>query len=409
MRMVAVTAASHVVVCFMAVIALTGPAFAESGVNNADVHAEKECKAEESCECLDPNYDKYLGKQRKRYMELVSEFTAESTNGLARANEIAKMGIIKQRLMRFSCIFECQKKIAVKYIPLFNSVRTETEAVAVPEELLKPKGALLSAIDRQINGLTKLKELEFDEFVDVSLNSEGKGRKNDDSVHDCIPAAVSILPDLEFPSREKSVCGIRINAVGGSHADVSWIDIGTVFNSVSRKMRGIQLAGICNIGSNATEGIQFAGLANGCKSLVGLQGSAMFNVAGEVDGAQISGLINFNFKVRGCQISCSSNYSIIGKGCQLGWSNIAEKMDGTQFGVCLNACNALEGLQLAAFNWTDRCRGVQIGVVNQCEDAKGLQMGVVNYANAMSGCQIGVFNVIKTSSIPFLPIFNMNF
>ena len=91
------------------------------------------------------------------------------------------------------------------------------------------------------------------------------------------------------------------------------------------------------------------------------------------------------------------------------WSNIAEKMNGVQFGGCMSVANDLEGLQLAAFNWGSCCRGVQIGVINQCEKMEGLQMGVVNYADAASGCQIGVFNVIATSSIPFLPLVNMNF
>ena len=350
-----------------------------------------------------------LGMQRERYMKLMSEFATEGTNELAIVREAEKTGSIKQRLMRFSCVLDCQKKVAAKYVPLIKAVRAETEATVVPNELLEAKGALLSEMDGQIDRLVKFEGLELEEAVDAVMHSERKDGKNDSVIHDCIPVAVSILPNLEFPSREKSVCGIRINVVGGSHVDVAWMDLGGVFNYASRKTCGVQFAGVCNVGPNVAEGIQFAGLANGCKSLVGLQGSAVCNVSGDGDGVQMSGLLNIGFKVRGCQISCGSNYATVESGGQFGWSNIAEKMNGIQLGACLNAGNDLEGLQLAAFNWAGCCRGVQIGAINRCEKAEGLQIGVVNYADTVSGCQIGVFNVIETSSIPFLPIFNMNF
>ena len=355
------------------------------------------------------NCGKSLGMQRERYMELMSEFATEVTNELAIVREAANTGTIKQRLMRFSCVLDCQKKVAAKYVPLIKAARAEAEATVVPNELLESKGALLSEMDGQIDRLIKFEGLELEETVDAAMHSERKERKDDSVVHDCIPVAVSILPNLEFPSKEKSVCGIRINVVGGSHVDVAWMDLGGVFNYASRETCGVQFAGVCNVGPNVAEGIQFAGLANGCESLVGLQGAAGCNIAGEGNGVQMSGLLNFSFKMRGCQISCCGNYAPIGNGCQVGWSNIAEKMNGIQLGGGLNAGNDLEGLQLAAFNWAGRCRGVQIGAVNRCEEAKGLQIGVVNYADAVSGCQIGAFNVIATSSVPFLPIFNMNF
>lgn len=404
-----ITVASHGIIGLMTMIALMGSAFAEAGLNRADVQAKKACQTEESRACPTPGTDKSLERQRKRYVELVLESTAEFTNELAVVRKAETTGTLKQRLMRFSCALDCQKAVAVKYIPLFESVRADTAAMVVPKELLATKEALLSAMDDQIGRLVKIKEIEMEEFIDAALNLGNQGRKDDSADPDCFPIAVSILPNLELPDREKGVCGIRINLVGGSHVDVAGLDFGGVFNSVSRKARGIQFAGVCNIGSNVVEGIQFAGLGNGCKSLVGLQGAPLFNVAGVVDGVQMSGLINFNFKLRGCQISCCGNYAIIGAGCQFGWSNIAEKMNGAQFGGCMSAANDLEGLQLAAFNWGGCCRGVQIGVINQCEKMEGLQVGVINYADAASGCQVGVFNVIATSSIPFLPLVNMNF
>lgn len=393
----------------MTIIALTGSAFAEAGLNHADAQSKKECQTEESRTGPTPGTDKSLEMQRKRYVELVLESTTEFTNELAVVRKAETTGTLKQRLMRFSCALDCQKAVAVKYIPRFESVRADTAAIDVPKELTATKDAVLSAMDDQISRLVKIKEIQMEEFIDAALNLGNQERKDDSADPDCFPIAVSILPNLELPGREKGVCGIRMNLVGGTHVDVAGLDFGGVFNSVSRKARGIQFAGVCNIGSNAVEGIQFAGLGNGCKSLVGLQGAPLFNVAGAVDGVQMSGLINFNIKLRGFQISCCGNYAIIGTGCQFGWGNIAEKMNGVQFGGCMSAANDLEGLQLAAFSWGGRCCGVQIGVINQCEKLEGLQVGVVNYANAASGCQIGVFNVITTSSIPFLPLVNMHF
>ena len=319
-----ITVASHAIICWLTMIALMGSAFAEAGLNRADGQSKKECQAEESRTCPTPETGQSLEMQRKRYAELMLEFTAEVTNELAVVRKAETTGTLKQRLMRFSCALDCQKAVAAKYIPLFESVRADTAAIVVPKELMATKGALLSAMDDQIGRLVKLKEIQMEEFIDAALNLGSQERKDDRADPDCWPIAASILPSLEFPDREKGVCGIRMNLVGGSHVDVAGLDFGGVFNSVSRKARGIQFAGVCNIGSNVVEGIQFAGLSNGCKSLDGLQCAPLFNVAGAVDGAQMSGLINFNFKLRGCQIACCGNYAIIGAGCQFGWSNITD-------------------------------------------------------------------------------------
>jgi len=343
---------------------------------------------------LKPVYDRYLGVHESQFMKLGSEYMADLKNKSAMMREESNAKGIKEKFMKFSCTLDFHKGMAAKYGPMFSALRAETAKKVVPQEIAELKDSLLAKMDQLIKVLDRIEELDVGDLVDSALAS-GKGSETDSAVRDCLPVALSILPNFEFPDKGKNVCGIRVNLVGGSHVDVSWVDVGTVFNSVSGKFNGFQLAGLCNVGSSTTKGIQLSGIINGSRTLTGLQGAVGINFAGEVVGIQVSGLANVNFKMHGCQIACSGNYATIGKGCQIGCNNVSEKMRGIQFGALLNAGNDFEGFQLSAINWASRCRG--------------LQMGIVNYADAMSGCQIGLCNIIKTSAVPFLPVVNMNF
>ena len=69
----------------------------------------------------------------------------------------------------------------------------------------------------------------------------------------------------------------------------------------------------------------------------------------------------------------------------------------------------VKGVEIGAFNWTDRLQGLQFGVFNVTDAFSGLQLGVVNVSRDAYGLQIGVVNVIESCDYPFLPVVNWNF
>lgn len=69
----------------------------------------------------------------------------------------------------------------------------------------------------------------------------------------------------------------------------------------------------------------------------------------------------------------------------------------------------VKGVEVGAFNWTDRLQGLQIGLINVTDVFSGLQLGFVNLSRDAYGLQIGVVNVIESCDYSFLPIVNWNF
>lgn len=69
----------------------------------------------------------------------------------------------------------------------------------------------------------------------------------------------------------------------------------------------------------------------------------------------------------------------------------------------------VKGVEIGAFNWTDRLQGLQFGVFNVTDAFSGLQLGIVNVSRDAYGLQIGVINVIESCDYPFFPIVNWNF
>lgn len=202
----------------------------------------------------------------------------------------------------------------------------------------------------------------------------------------------------------------------------------------SAKNLAFELAGISNLNTNGTRGLQIAGLANitggnafaglskkevdqklksGFNShLAGIQLSGLTNVVvDEVFGIQLTGGINLGKNALfGLQVAGVSNivykYSF---GVQLaGLSNASvSSMDGVQVAALSNRTEGgLFGFQLGAFNHAGSTEGInsfenknpwgaQLGLFNFAERMNGFQVGLVNWAKRSQGTQIGLINIYK--------------
>lgn len=202
----------------------------------------------------------------------------------------------------------------------------------------------------------------------------------------------------------------------------------------SSKTLAFEIAGISNLNTNGTRGLQIAGLANitggnafgglskkevdqklknGFNShLAGVQLSGLTNiVVDEVFGMQLTGGINFGKNTMfGTQVAGISN--IVYKfsfGVQLaGLTNVSvASMDGVQIATLANRTEGgLYGFQLGAFNHAGSTEGinsfenknpwgVQLGVFNFAERMNGFQIGLVNWAKRSQGTQIGLINIYR--------------
>ena len=352
------TAARCLAACMMAALAL-----ADCAIAAPDVAAKAEGKCASS--------DKRLCELRRRCDRLVQNMD----DALVSA---------RKEISPFSPPFAANlcaaKKVAADSIREFQALRADVEQEDVPAELSESKALLLEQIGAKLSKLKETEGMTVEDVVEMVLRNLRATCKNDDIVRGWSPLAFSLVPACEFPGRRADVYGIRLNLIGGSHHDVAGVDVGSIFNSVSNCLDGVQMAGLVNV-SGETRGMQFAGLFNGARRIAGMQCAGVIDFAGESYGIQAAGLVNIALRMQGCQIAGSSNYAALGDGCQLaGWANLADKLEG-----------------------------VQLGAINIGEDVNGLQIGVLNVANAMSGCQIGLCNVIKTSPVPVLPVVNMSF
>ena len=273
------------------------------------------------------------------------------------------------------------KAVAEDGIREHLALRADVDKEDVPTELSQSKALLLEQIEAKLAKRKKAEEMTVEDVVEMGLRDSHATCKDDDAVRGWSPLALSLVPAFEFPCKGADVYGIRLNLIGGSHHDITGVDVGSIFNSVSNCLDGVQIAGLVNA-SQGTSGMQFAGLLNVAHFIAGMQCAGGINFAGESDGIQAAGLGNITLKMRGCQIAAGGgNCAVLGKGCQLaGWVNL-----------------------------TDKFEGVQLGAINIGKDVGGVQIGVVNVAITMSGCQIGLCNVIKTSPIPVCPVLNMCF
>ena len=347
------------VMCMMAVFALTKCAFAAS---DADAGAQKTVSVQVD--------------SLREFVQRIGRLASSMTNEYACASKCCKEQFYSQLTPPFALAVGYCKKVAAKYIPEYKALRVDVEKADISPDA---KDSLLRQIDNVLSRLKKTQEIQVEDLIGKVLDSSWAKCQDDGVERGWSPLALSLVPACEFPNREKDVYGIRLNLIGGTHHDVAGVDVGGIFNYTSNCLHGVQAAGLVNV-SRGMNGMQVAGLFDGARVATGMQGAAIANIAGEAKGLQMAA-VNIAFRMQGCQISGSGGYMVVGTGAQIAcWANLADKF-----------------------------KGFQCGTLNIGGDVKGLQLGVVNVADTMSGCQIGLCNVIKKSALPFLPVVNMSF
>ncbi len=196
---------------------------------------------------------------------------------------------------------------------------------------------------------------------------------------DCSPLQISFIGDYyQLVPAEKDVCGLRLNLPIGVNENIYGLDLG--FCGWGGEYKGVMLNLISTIsvsdsafdlpvknGHSSTKGIQLAGLTN-------------INI-GNIDGIQIAGLFNTGYGVRGIQVAPVINF----------------------------AASTMQGIQVAAANYSEKVTGLQCGLYNHAKSVRGIQIGLINVTQELSGLQIGLVNYIRESPVPILPIINLKF
>lgn len=161
--------------------------------------------------------------------------------------------------------------------------------------------------------------------------------------------AFSVMPMVEFPSREWDSVFFRFNLFVGAHRNVYWFDIGILGNITDNEMSGLGLACLFNDTGMAPSALHIAGVCNHS---------------------------DWNFS--GLQLAA---------------------------GFCWTE-GLFSGLQVALVNSSGRMNGVQVGGINIAEQGVGAQVGLVNASGRLEGLQVGLVNMNRDSSVPVLPLIN---
>lgn len=195
-----------------------------------------------------------------------------------------------------------------------------------------------------------------------------------------------------------------------------------------------ELAGISNLNTDATRGLQIAGLVNltGANAFSGLTEKEVdkkirTGFEANLTGIQISGLTNVVMtNVFGGQLTAGINISkgalmgvqlagvsnVVTKysfGLQLAglWNSSVQSMDGAQIAGLMNYTSGqLHGVQISVFNKVQNIEGknsvgesketgLQLGIINSAKRMNGFQIGLINYASRSQGTQIGLINIYR--------------
>lgn len=174
------------------------------------------------------------------------------------------------------------------------------------------------------------------------------------------PVAISIIPPVQFPSKDFTITGARLSLLWGSHRDVYGLDLGVLGNYTAQDFTGIALSGLINKTDGTTHAI----------------------------GLQAAGISNWN----------SNKTSIY----------------GLQLAAVLNkniATSTVVGFQVALINLSEQTAvyGAQLGVYNRARVVYGFQIGLVNDTTNLHGIQIGLVNFNRQGLFVVSPIINMGF
>lgn len=194
-----------------------------------------------------------------------------------------------------------------------------------------------------------------------------------------------------------------------------------------------EFAGISNLNTDETRGLQISGLANltGANAFTGLteketDKKVRTGFEANLTGMQLSGLTNIVVtNVFGGQLTGGVN---LAKGALMGvlagvsnvvvkysfglqlaglWNSSAQSMDGTQIAGLMNYTSGdLHGVQISTFNKAGYIEGrnstggsketaVQLGIINSAKKMNGFQIGLINYAKRSQGTLLGLINIYR--------------
>jgi hypothetical protein len=156
------------------------------------------------------------------------------------------------------------------------------------------------------------------------------------------PLEVALFPEIQFPSQDYSIAGLRLSLLMGKQQDIYGLDLGVVGNITTANFVGTAVSGITNMTSGPT-------------IIVGLQASGIANVNDgdtTVYGLQVSA-INYN----------SATAEVIGFEVGLANEGSATNIDGFEIGL-YNRANEVYGFQIGLVNIAKNLHGMQIGFLN---------------------------------------------
>lgn len=112
---------------------------------------------------------------------------------------------------------------------------------------------------------------------------------------------------------------------------------------------------------------QFAGLANFCDTLMGLQMAGVWSRARVLCGLQANGVWSHARRAQ-AGVQWAGLYNSVGHGSvnwqAAGLSNSADTVQGAQMAALSNRARVLRGVQVGLFNHADEVRGLQLGLIN---------------------------------------------
>lgn len=252
-----------------------------------------------------------------------------------------------------------------------------------------------------------------DSSLVVTMVPEEKQITSDNlmTIDDIVLWQVSLVPSIGTNRKASGIVTnhFSFNALGGYNGGVEGIEVGGLFNILTRDMNGFQVAGITNQTKGVTNGIQVAGIFNYNKQKVsGIQVGGIANYLHQkMVGLQVAGISNLNnSSVTGLQaagIFNLCNDTLIG----LQVAGISNSSQGPTSGLQLAGIHNLStrnlnGAQISVIhNQTyGKMNGLQLGLVNHAHYNNGLQLGLVNIADSANGAAIGLFNYIREGYHP---------
>ncbi len=238
---------------------------------------------------------------------------------------------------------------------------------------------------------------------------------------------VSLIPTLStnFKSAGMIENQFSLNILGGFNGGVNGVEVGGLFNILTKNMRGAQIAGLTNQVEGTVDGFQVGGIHNRVvdnviglqvaginnflhDSILGMQVSGISNfVNGSFEGFQVVGIHNHvNRKFTGLQVAGVLNWaqdSLIGMQAS-GISNSTKgSLTGVQIAGIHNLCvKDIEGVQISAIHNQSfgKLNGIQLSLVNYAYQNNGVQLGLVNIADTARGVAVGVFNYVRNGYHP---------